>query len=32
MGIELIEMSSEMKEQFDELISFVEKRTGLKFT
>ena len=25
-------MSSEMKEQFNELISFVEKRTGLKFT
>ena len=30
-GIELIEMGSEMKEQFDSLISFVEKRTGLKF-
>ena len=31
-GIELIEMGSEMKEQFDSLVSFVEKRTGLKFT
>ena len=31
-GIELIEMGSEMKEQFDSLGSFVEKRTGLKFT
>jgi hypothetical protein len=31
-GIELIEMGPEMKAQFDELISFVEKRVGLKFT
>ena len=31
-GIELIEMSPEMKEQFDELIAFVELRTGLEFT
>jgi len=31
-GIELIEMGSEMKEQFDSLVNFVEKRTGLKFT
>ena len=31
-GQEILEMSSEMKEQFDELISFIEKRTGLKFT
>ena len=31
-GQEILEMSSEMKEQFNELISFVEKRTGLKFT
>ncbi len=30
-GIELIEMSPEMKEQFDELIAFVELRTGLYF-
>ena len=31
-GIELIEMGPEMKAQFDELISFVEKRVGLEFT
>ena len=31
-GIELIAMGPEMKAQFDELISFVEKRVGLKFT
>ena len=31
-GIELIEMESEMKDQFDELIAFVEKRVGIKFT
>ena len=31
-GIELIEMKPEMKEQFDELIAFVEKRTGLTYT
>jgi len=31
-GQEILEMSPEMKEQFDELISFIEKRTGLKFT
>ena len=31
-GQELLEMSPEMKEQFDGLISFIEKRTGLKFT
>ena len=31
-GQEIIEMSPDMKEQFNELISFVEKRTGLKFT
>ena len=30
-GIELIEMGPEMKEQFDELIAFVELRTGLEF-
>ena len=31
-GIELIEMGPEMKAQFDELISFVEKRVGFEFT
>jgi len=31
-GQEILEMSPEMKEQFDDLISFIEKRTGLKFT
>jgi len=31
-GQELLEMSPEMKEQFDALISFIEKRTGLQFT
>ena len=31
-GIELIEMGPEMKAQFDELISFVEKRVGIEFT
>ena len=31
-GIELIEMKPEMKEQFDDLIAFVEKRTGLTYT
>ena len=31
-GIELIEMESEMKDQFDELIAFVEKRVGIEFT
>ena len=31
-GIELIEMESEMKDQFDELIAFVEKRVGINFT
>ncbi len=31
-GQEILEMTPEMKEQFDELISFIEKRTGLKFT
>jgi len=30
-GIELLEMAPEMKAQFDDLISFVEKRIGLKF-
>ena len=31
-GIELIEMKPQMKEQFDALIAFVEKRTGLTYT
>ena len=31
-GVELLTASPEMKEQFDELIAFVEKRTGLEFT
>ena len=31
-GIELIEMGPEMKAQFDELISFVQKRVGFEFT
>ena len=31
-GIELIEMKPKMKEQFDALIAFVEKRTGLTYT
>ncbi len=31
-GQEILVMGPEMKEQFDELISFVEKRTGLKFS
>ena len=31
-GVELLAVSPEMKEQFDELIAFVEKKTGLKFT
>ena len=31
-GQEILEIGPEMKEQFDELISFVEKRTGLKFS
>ena len=30
-GIELLEVSPEMKQQFDELIAFVEKRTGLTY-
>ena len=31
-GVELLTASPEMKEQFDELIAFVEKRTGMEFT
>ena len=31
-GIELLEVSPEMKQQFDELIAFVEKRTGLTYS
>ena len=31
-GVELLAVSPEMKEQFDELIAFVEKKTGLEFT
>jgi len=31
-GIELIEMKPQMKEQFDALIAFVEKKTGLTYT
>ena len=31
-GIELIEMKPQMKEQFDDLIAFVEKKTGLTYT
>ena len=31
-GIELIEMKPQMKEQFDALITFVEKKTGLTYT
>ena len=31
-GVELLTASPAMKEQFDELIAFVEKRTGLEFT
>ena len=30
-GIELLDVTPEMKEQFDELIEFVEKKTGLSF-
>ena len=31
-GIELLDVSPEMKQQFDELIAFVEKRTGLSYS
>ena len=31
-GIELLDVSPEMKQQFDELIAFVEKRTGLTYS
>jgi hypothetical protein len=31
-GIELLEMSPNMKAQFEELMSFVERRVGLEFT
>ena len=31
-GVELLTASPAMKDQFDELIAFVEKRTGLEFT
>ena len=31
-GIELLDVSPEMKQQFDELIAFVEKRTGLSLS
>ena len=31
-GVELLTASPEMKEQFDELIAFVEERTGLEFS
>ena len=30
-GIELLDVSPEMKEQFDELVKYVEKKTGLSF-
>ena len=30
-GIELLEMSPNMKAQFEELMSFVERRVGLEF-
>ena len=30
-GIELLNVSPEMKEQFDELVGYVEKKTGLSF-
>ena len=31
-GIEMLEPTEEMKKQLDDLISFIEKRTELKFT
>tara|TARA_Y100000591_G_scaffold166464_1_gene143600 strand:+ start:649 stop:2055 length:1407 start_codon:yes stop_codon:yes gene_type:complete len=31
-GIEMLEPTEEMKKQLDDLITFIEKRTGLKFT
>ena len=31
-GVELLPVSPDMKEQFDELIAFVEKKTSLEFT